>query len=253
MIHAEEKHREIIMKYLYEQPEINAFAIGDIYNYGFDKPFQDVWIDNETNINAVLVRYYENLCICSYNHLIFKDVIQELIDSGKIESYSGETSYIQSYNFDNFQKKTHLTLAHFTKENNSYDYSLVKKLNVEHLDQIMDLMQQCFGYKVEREAIKNEFLTNTCRAYGIFDGDKLVSMAKSTAESEKIAMVVMVCTDKEYRGKSYASKCTAKLSNELLSEGKIPCLYYVDPIAAKIYMKLGYENIGLYSMIRKSE
>lgn len=252
MIHAEEKHKESIMAYLYQRPEINAFLIGDILNYGFDKDYQDVWIDSETEIKVVFLRYFENLCIVSYDHVVMQDFMREIIDKYDIQSYSGDTSYVTLYDFPDFQKKTNLTLAHFTKFNHSIDESLVQRLSIEHLDQIMGLMMRSFGYKVEREAVKNEILTNTCRVFGIFDGDKLVSMAKSTAESEKIAMVVMVCSDSNYRGKSYASMCSSKLSNELLSEGKTPCLYYVDPIAAKIYMKLGYENIGKYSMIRRT-
>ncbi|EAX96052.1 acetyltransferase, GNAT family-related protein [Trichomonas vaginalis G3] len=251
MIHATEKHKEIIMEYLYKQPEMNTILIGYVLKFGFDKPFQDVWIDNETKVNACFVRYFKILFMSSYDHIVVHDFVEEIINKFNIECYAGETSYLQLYDFKDLPKKTNMTLAHLTKKLNEPNLPLVKKLGAEHAEMMVDLMHRAFESNIDLDEVRNDLQSNSARAYGIFDGDKLISMAKSQAESEKLAMVVYVCSDKNYRGKGYASMCSDKISYELQSEGKTPCLYYVDPLAAKIYLKLGYENIGHYTTVRR--
>ncbi|WP_234780015.1 hypothetical protein [Clostridioides difficile] len=42
-----------------------------------------------------------------------------------------------------------------------------------------------------------------------------------------------------------------KLCSELLRENKIPCLFYDNEEAGKIYKKLGFENIGKWGIYSK--
>ena len=52
-----------------------------------------------------------------------------------------------------------------------------------------------------------------------------------------------VFTLPEARGKGYASACTAALCKDLQRDGKMPCLFYENPIAGRVYRKLGFEQV----------
>ncbi len=62
-------------------------------------------------------------------------------------------------------------------------------------------------------------------------------------------MVVGVATLKEYRGGGLMSKCLSKLCVDVMSEGKMLCLFYDNPKAGSIYHKLGFKTIDNWMMI----
>ena len=76
-------------------------------------------------------------------------------------------------------------------------------------------------------------------------------MAKSTAENKTHAIIVGVGTHPQFRNKGYATKCISKICGELLNENKIPCLFYDNEEAGKIYKKLGFIKIGNWSICSK--
>jgi predicted GNAT family acetyltransferase len=76
-------------------------------------------------------------------------------------------------------------------------------------------------------------------------------MAGSTAECRSLGMVVDVCTHPDSRGKGLATKCIAKLSNDLLQDNKMPCLFFGSPESGNLYRKIGYEDIAGWSMRKK--
>jgi predicted GNAT family acetyltransferase len=63
-------------------------------------------------------------------------------------------------------------------------------------------------------------------------------------------MIVGVCTRKEFRKKGLVSKILAVLMNEVIAEGKTLCLFYDNPKAGKIHKKLGFQDIGMWTMYR---
>ncbi|MGL5329728.1 MAG: GNAT family N-acetyltransferase, partial [Peptostreptococcaceae bacterium] len=67
-------------------------------------------------------------------------------------------------------------------------------------------------------------------------------------ENRRYAMIVGVGTHPNYRSLGLATKCIVKICKELLSENKIPCLFYDNEEAGKLYYKLGFKKIGNWSI-----
>jgi len=81
------------------------------------------------------------------------------------------------------------------------------------------------------------------------DDARVVSTASASAETPEAAMIIAVATDPEFRGRGYASACTAQLVKELNERGKSACLFYNDPAAGRIYQRLGFREIGRWRML----
>lgn len=249
-----EQDYEKLMAYLNREPEINLFFIGDIHNFGFSSEIMCIYMDEDQDgIHAVYLVYIDNLCIQSYEGKADQRFVEELIKKYQITCISGETSLIDKYSLDQFDKEFPCKFASIRKLNTWVDTSEVLRLGIEDVERIADL--QTLGFPDtprDEEAIRVTIESDSGRYYGIFQDGKLVSMAGSSAECYSLGMVVGVCTDPKYRGKQYASKCVTKLSSDLLKEGKIPCLFYYNPSAARIYKALGYEDVGGWKMLRRS-
>ena len=98
----------------------------------------------------------------------------------------------------------------------------------------------------------NDFNAGTAHGYYVEIDGNLISYAQSSAENTKTAMLVSVMTHKSHRKNGFASTCIKTLCEELVSNGKSLCLYYKNPEAGKIYKKIGFNEIGFWSIYIKS-
>lgn len=100
------------------------------------------------------------------------------------------------------------------------------------------------------DRIEHKIKTKTGRIYYIEnDNGEIVSIAQTTAENSKSAMVVGVATLEGYRGLGYMSKCLSTLCKDVTAEGKTLCLFYDNPMAGRIYHRLGFKTIDNWMMI----
>ena len=92
---ANEKDRKEVLEYCLDEPNINLFIIGDIENFGFDKDFQDVWIQyTNESISGIILRYHTNFIVYSKDlDMNFNEVV-ELIIEKDAKVVSGKLSVI---------------------------------------------------------------------------------------------------------------------------------------------------------------
>ena len=76
----------------------------------------------------------------------------------------------------------------------------------------------------------------------------VVACASSAAENSTSAMIIGVCTMKNYRKRGFATACMHALCLKLLDEKKTVCLFYNNPLAAPIYKKVGFEDRGHWAI-----
>ena len=92
---ASEKDRKEVLDYCLGEPNINLFIIGDIENFGFDKEFQNVWIQyDEEIIRGIVLRYHTNFIVYSRNlDMNFKEIAELLVEKDA-KVVSGKLSVI---------------------------------------------------------------------------------------------------------------------------------------------------------------
>ena len=113
------------------------------------------------------------------------------------------------------------------------------------------------GMEVSRERsqlwAERIFMSNLRRVWlWIADGQP-VSMVGSTGPTPNGIRIGPVYTPQEFRGRGYASACTAAASQLLLNEGRKFCFLYTDlanPISNKIYQEIGYTPVCDADVIR---
>jgi predicted GNAT family acetyltransferase len=105
--------------------------------------------------------------------------------------------------------------------------------------------------RLTREETKKN-LTVRIEAGNVFlwrDEGKLVSIAAIVRKTPNSAIIGIVYTPPELRGKGYASSVVSKLTEHILSSGFTKCGLFTEadnPISNGIYRKIGYEPIGEY-------
>lgn len=252
-----ELDKEKIFKYVSKEPSINLFLIGDIEQFGFDKDFQEVWgkFDEEDNLKGVLLRYTNNF-IPYYEYMNedlsgFKNIIKSF--DGKV-MISGKAELIEPFkDVINDHNERTMYFCELKDKKNLLTYDESVKLAVpDDAHRVYDLLDTIEGFVTEynTEKIRNRLEDKSIRVYYIQnDNDEIISVSQTTAENSQSAMVVGVATRKGYREQGNMSKCLSRLCTDLLSEGKTLCLFYDNPKAGKVYHKLGFKEIGIWTML----
>ena len=249
-----EADRGRLNDYLKRHEVLNLFFIGDIENFGFDSSFQHVWTEEEEDgIHAAYLQYRGNLCLQSYDGRLDPAFIDRICEEYRITCVNAETPLFEGLALPQYPVHEDCSFASMAAPHDLVDTALVKRLGEADVEAVCSLRRECFQHSGanEEESLRNTLRTHSGREYGIFEDGRLVSVAGSTAECAHLAMAVGVCTARDSRGRGYASMCITRLSNDLLAEGKTPCLFYNNPSAARIYKALGYQDVGCYSMRQK--
>lgn len=255
-----EQDREQVLKYLYQEPALNIFTIGDIENFGFDVDYQDVYADIiDGQYDSVLLRYRKNILYYCHETRIDKDWIT-LIKELDFEFISGRkslTDLILPYFSDLKEKPMYFCEA--DSFDPSFDIKDNKIIDIKTKDDIalmFDLLKSIEEFDSMKSENKEKFIENKLNAlkhsksYMIKEDGLCVSTVSTVADTTTAAMVVAVATNPLYRGKGYASSLMKHLLKEyLINRKKSLCLFYDNPAAGKIYHRLGFVDKDMWVML----
>jgi predicted GNAT family acetyltransferase len=258
-----EKDRQSALEYLSREPSYNVFTIGDIENFGFVSDFQEVWGDfNKRNeIRALMLRYYDNYIVYSATGDFDESAVCDVL-SGRPGEWmlSGKASLLVPLAVRlGLHDVHHQVLAELRTVGDlsrASSESSVEWATLATFEKVIDLqssIEEFHRINSSVEAIRHTIKSGTGRTVFVRQGSEAVSSASSAAENSSSAMIIGVCTAKEYRHKGLATICMTHLCNALLDQGKVPCLFYENPKAARIYKRIGFRDVGRWTMAKRKK
>ncbi len=258
-----DQDRDAVLAFLYREPEMNLYLIGDIKNFGFecdgtaiyaefragdyyavmsrnlshivyyaiDTDFNPAWVDMFTRYNYLFISGKASLMKAISPHL--DDVYEDRLD---------------------FMKSTTFT------RDPDVDYGGIEVLDNERdAELVYDLLNGIDELDSVRRKTKDEFIrylmdnTNDNGTTVFYrEDDKVVANASAVGETKKTAMVVGVATHPDYRKRGLGKKVMHYLVDYYVNhKAKTLCLYYDDPRAGALYEKYGFVHIGEWIMLIK--
>jgi len=253
-----EKDRGQVLDYLQEEASLNLFLIGDIEHFGFETDFQELWGDFEEDgsLRGVLLRYDLSYLPYAKGEFDVEGFASIIRSDPKAEMVSAQQRIAdQLERLVPFKVKKDMRFAELKDGSSLRERASVhpglRKGTVEDVDGILELRGQIAEFttlSTARSSMIRNLTSGAMRNYLIEDGAQILATASTTAENTQSAMVVGVCTHPDHRSKGYASQCMEKLCREVLKEGKTLCLFYENPLAGAIYHRLGFRDIGVWSL-----
>ncbi|MEG0473721.1 MAG: GNAT family N-acetyltransferase [Solibacillus sp.] len=255
-----EADNEICMALVQQQPAENLFIIGDIEAYGYDQPFQKIWGQFEKGtLVAVLLKYDSNYIPYgqgSFDVDGFASIFNSDEEAKELSGLKHLIDQLEPKINRTFTSKKELYYAKCTMLQPLYpaaEITDVELLTLDAIEENIALIHSIPEFAGSPSTIESKLRAEenkTGRTYIMREDGIMVSSASTTAENRMSAMIVGVATREGYKKKGYASKCMQKICGELLDEGKSLCLFYDNPAAGAIYKRLGFEDIGMWTMIR---
>lgn len=254
-----EDYKEKVLDILKDEPSRSLFITGDILTYGMHNDFQDVYVDeDEDGIHGIYLRYRSSLVFYVNDKVVDEEGVCALIDHPKTELVSSVRSHIEKLPIfiqDKIrQRDTYLCECRNLKGK----ITKAVRASVEDAEGIINgllSIEEFTGDSRPRnkkiEDLKRELSENDKANFIIKEDGKVIANASSTARSNVGLMVVAVYTLKEYRQKGHARDVVSALTKWALEEKLVPCLFYDNPSAGKLYHDLGYVTIDTWVMGKK--
>lgn len=250
---------ERVLAFLSEEPSINLFIIGDLEVFGYDSEFQEIWaeLDDQNEISAVLLRFYQSFIPYAKEEFDVSSFVSIMKDYPQPIYLSGKTELVEKFEVFtelNLGKKQVTLFAEcLTDLHLGSNQHEIKKASLNDVDRIIELRSGIEEFTLRsdaREILVQSMKTNTSRTYYLEENGIMTACVSTTAESSLSAMIVGVCTRKEFRRQGLATAIMQRLFKDVLAENKVLCLFYDNPDAGRIYKRLGFNDIGMWTMHR---
>lgn len=255
-----ENDNERVMDYLKDEAALNLFIIGDIEAFGYESDFQELWgfFGENHDLAAILLRFHNSFIPYASNGAIPVKEFAEIMKSHQDQVFlSGKSDLVEK--FENISGlalgKKQLTYFAECKTDEYFGFTDcdIKTANPEDVDRIIELragIEEFHPNPNAREILLQSMKTGTGRTYYLELDGQMVASASTAAENSMSAMIVGVCTHKDYRRKGLATAVMQKLFKDVMDEGKLLCLFYDNPEAGRIYKRMGFVDIGMWTMYR---
>jgi uncharacterized protein len=250
---------EQVLNFLIEEHSINLFIIGDLESFGYSSEFQEIWadFDEQNMIKAVLLRFHQSFIPYAKGEFDPSGFVSIMKRYSQPILLSGKSDIVEKFEaFEDLQlgKKQVTYFAECRTDQFLHaDEFEFKKATIEDIDQIIELRESIDEFHIRsdaRDILIQSMESNTSRTYFMAKNGVITSCVSTTAENSMSAMIVGVCTKKEYRRKGLATSIMQNLFKDVLNEGKTLCLFYDNPEAGRIYKRLGFKDIGMWTMHR---
>ncbi|MDZ5609649.1 GNAT family N-acetyltransferase [Bacillus pseudomycoides] len=252
-------HKQVLA-FLNKEAAINLFIIGDIEAFGYEADSQELWgvFTENGALQSVLLRFHDSFIPYGKDDFSATDY-EEILATYKPLKISGKAEVVEKFeDIPNIQlgikNKTYFCeCKDGTALPETMLHTTIKLATIEDVARIINLRNSIeeFPQSEQSEKILQQSLEmNTGRTYYIEEDGEIVASASTSAENSLSAMVIGVCTHLNYRGKGYASLILQKMIQDFTQEGKTLCLFYNNPAAGRIYKRLGFQDIGMWTMYR---
>lgn len=263
--------KEAILSYISKEKEINLFIHGDLENESLDsKNLSAFFLYEDDVVNCLVIRYIHHFVVYSPARGFDAEEVAAFLSSfpalssinGKGELIEALEPYLPSFALS---KDTMLCLhkrkievpplkegLRFKKIEGKEEEDQAARLliTIEEFSSVYCGCDAITRLRRAKDGIKEK---NGHYNMGVYEGDELIAIASLTARTSEAAMVVGVATKEGFRGQGIASSLVSELTREAFEEMGISylCLFYDNPIAKKIYDRLGFEELGPYYILTK--
>lgn len=239
-----------------QNPSLYLFFKGDYLAYGFDHPdcnFYGLFRDDK--LEVCLMRYKDSLHLAG--NYLEKDkfsFVYDLFEEKRCQTFNTSQAFfdvIESFPFT--MKVEPCTLSVFDKPFTEESNDSVELLDMKGAREFSKMIQEIFKIETDTEDFIDDHLQGRTISYCLKEDDVIVSGASVTALSDKAGMIVGVGTRQGFENKGYASRVVSHLCNEMMKDNRSTVLFYTNPVAGRIYHRIGFEDTEPYYLLRRMD
>ena len=257
----EEGDRASLVSLLMAAPPHNLYLLGNVEANGFDADFCEFFGDVvDGQVRGVVNRYMNGWTVFGGadadwvglggvvdRHAVVADRLQD--NPGGVKSF---LPYLQNYT------QASLTEDHLMEvppnglqPQTARAGFVVRKAALDDLAGLVRLYGEAADMTRTPAAVERPLRDR--RVWLALKDGEVVAAALTNAETNELGMIGGVFTAPAWRGYGLSQAVCSGLCVELIETGRQPVLYWHNPAAGHVYVKLGFRPIGMWRSVRLTQ
>lgn len=248
--------RERLLDFLRQEPVYHAFMIADILVYGFDKEYQQVYLQTEGGeCRGVALKYFNNLLLAGEPGSFAFDAVLPLVDQ-RITTIMGAAELVTGLR-DHLTTGSLFTKNLFTLERPLEDIAegeteLADLSQVAELHEFLQSLPELRPLYREQEMISNRLANDEgCHVFIRREG-KIIAHGNTAGGAETTSMLGGIGVAPAFRRRGYAMQIIRRLAVELQKRGQTPCVFADEGPVSDMFRKTGFTKYGEWGTIQFS-
>lgn len=258
--------RDILWAFIQEDPPANLFQIADLEQFGLDDPGRLTYYGafRQGRLVANLMRYRTHYCVYWRDPAPLPAFAQIARREG-ITFCTGVPAQVEPFLAQfppgliekPFQQRYYRLAPGGLRASDQHG---ARRVGWDDLDALAEFYAQGFFAHLEGPTTpegQRSLMARSLEAgqviYAIYEGQRIVSAAHTTALGREFAMIGGVATLESHRNRGLCTSCMAALCADLLGRGVTPYLFWHNPAAGRVYDKVGFQDIGTWLMVKFRE
>lgn len=256
IVKCEDIHLEQLKEFLKKEAIYNTFILADIDCYGFDKPFQQIYmgVDSEEKCQFVYLKFHNNLILSGETKSLNVEWVDSILKQG-ITVVMGKDNLIQKID-ERHSKNYRYTTKHMyvlgDKEKLMTTDGSIKKAIISDVDAIHRFLMSIEVFKnmySSKEMIINRIKHKEGIHVYIEKDGEIIAHGNSAATSEFATMIGGVATAPTFRNKQLATKVVSFLSKEIIAGNRQPCLFSERKESESFMKNIGFVELGKWGTL----
>lgn len=247
-----DKDKYKLIEFLNTEPVFHTFMLADIEQYGFDKEYQKIYVQEKDNVcEAVFLKYYSNFILAGDPEKIEYDKIPSLIGP-EITTIMGNAEIVERVVAElktDFNMICNNLYIHEPESENAVENLYVA--NLDDVDRIHKFLMSFPEFRLmyaEKGMIINRIENNEGVHLFIEKDGEIIAHGNSAASADKTCMMGGICVKEEYRHLGYAKVILRALCRHIESLGKIPCIFAKENPEYSIFQELNFKKYGRWGV-----
>jgi Predicted acetyltransferase len=250
-----------VERVLQKKKEKNIYILGDIAQYGLDSEQVECFAGGKLECpEYVLLRFCNSYVVYMPDPDIGLEELGIFFQEKEIRCISGENITIEkiakifphSYIVNNKMLKLSGQQSDIGEHFKDEKIRLISEESLRDIQKFyceIDEFSEKMRGDIGISKLKEQFYNG--KIYGLFHTEKLLAAAALSAETESFAMVDNVATAKGFRKKGLGYRLLKRICYQELTKNKkdFLCICCSDRNAENLYKKVGFQEIGTYSML----
>lgn len=250
-----EQEKELI-GLLQREPLLNTFILADIQLYGFDSPFQKVWVDRLPAPQAVYLVFYDILCLYAQDaRQVQPDAVRQIVQENKISCMMGPLpvlqpllGYVPGYQLN---QKVLCGQTRALPPQKQDLTQVAQEADVDDIHAFLNSMPEFDKMYASRDMIAHRITSGDGVHLAIRQEGSLIAHGNTAATSDFVVMIGGIATHPAHRGQGYARQVVNHLCQIIHGAGKTPATLCTEEQFARFYVPLGFEKLADWGMFTK--
>jgi len=257
---ATEEDKLPLLSILREDPARAMFIIGDIEQNGLHTDYQTTWIEEaDGEYLAVYLKYHSNFVFYLISKRFDPKRLSLLMSATQCENINAVKSHFDQVSEilgTSIKWRSTFFCACSALGQRPEQLHVCRAVAEDapkiarSLMRIAEFSMETLTQQEREERIRSRFTQGKTRGYLLEIDGEVVAYANTAVETGSSAMVASVICLPEHRGQGFAKQVVWALSDDLLKSGLLPCLFYDNPSAGRIYHALGYTTFDIWMLGR---